>query len=55
MESKFEIPITIKMQVDEATAVGCLKIIEWYVNQTGKKIASIRQENGEVRLSYEPA
>lgn len=55
MESKIEIPIGVKMQVDESTAAGCLKIVEWYVNQTGKKVVSARQPNGEVQLNFERA
>lgn len=55
MKGKIEIPIAVKMNIDESTAAGCLKIVEWYVNQTGKKVVSFRQENGEVQLSYEPA
>lgn len=52
MDKKIEIPITVKMQVDDATAAGCLKVVEWYVNQTGKSIDSVRQETGEVHLRY---
>lgn len=55
MTHKIEIPIAVKMQIDESTAAGCLKIVEWYVNQTGKKVAVTRDEDGEVKLSYESA
>lgn len=55
MKQSIEIPINVKMCVDESTASGCLKIVEWYINQNGKNIVTNQLESGEVQLSYEPA
>lgn len=49
------ITIKIKLDVDTDTAEACLKIVEMYLNQTGKNIHKTVTETGEVQLSYELA
>lgn len=54
MTDGIEIPVNIKMCVDESTAEGCLKIVEMYVNSTGRNVIADKRESGEVSFSYEP-
>lgn len=55
MAQNIEIPVNIKMCVDESTAEGCLKIVEMFVNSTGRNVIANKRENGEVSFRYEPA
>ena len=55
MAQSIDIPVNIKMCVDESTANGCLKVVEMYLNQTGGSIRFDKNKNGEVTLEYEPA
>lgn len=55
MKQSIEVPVNIKMCVDESTAQGCLKIVEMFVNSTGRNVIADKRENGEVSFSYEPA
>lgn len=56
MKQHLEIPINVKMVVDESTAQGCLKIVEIYLNGNADlHLKAVTKETGEVELSYEPA
>lgn len=55
MGQHIEIPINVKMVVDESTAQGCLKIVEIYLNNNvDLHLKAVRKLTGEVELSYEP-
>lgn len=54
MEKVLEIPMRIKMCVDESTAAGCLKIVEMYVNSSGKNVVIEKKEDGRLEFKYEP-
>lgn len=55
MGQTIEIPINVKMMVDESTAQGCLKIVEIYLNgNVDLHLKAVTKETGEVELSYEP-
>lgn len=55
MAQSIEVPVYIKMCVDESTASGCLKIVEMYVNSTGRNVIVEKKENGRLEFSYESA
>ena len=54
MGKSIEIPVHIKMCVDESTASGCLKIVEMYVNSSGRNVVVEKKEDGRLEFSYEP-
>lgn len=49
------IPVSVKMEVDESTAAGCLKIVEMFVNATGRNVIVEKKEDGRLEFNYEPA
>lgn len=55
MKQNLEIPISMKMTVDEGTAKCCLKIVELYLNGNADLyLKTVTKETGELELSYEP-
>lgn len=48
-----DVPVKIKMCVDESTAAGCLKIVEMYLNSSDKKIKVEKKPDGGLELNYE--
>lgn len=52
--AEIKIPVSVKMEVDESTANGCLKIVELFVNATGRNVCVKKMEDGRLEFSYEP-
>lgn len=53
MAKDVTIEVKARMTVDRSTAEGCLKLVELYVNQTGKNVIVRKTETGELEFSYE--
>lgn len=53
IQTDMNVNVNIRMCPDHSTAESCLKIVELYLNATGKKIGIHRKYNGEIRLTYE--
>ncbi len=49
------VEVKAKMTVDRRTAESCLKLVEMYVNDTGKNVIVHKTDTGELEFSYEPA
>lgn len=45
--------VNVQMNIDESTAQACLKLVQMYVNQTGRHVIVHMQENGEEVFSFE--
>ena len=48
------IEVKAKLTVDRATAEGCLKMVELYVNSNSVNVVAEKSENGELKFYYEP-
>jgi len=49
------IEVKAKLNVDETTANGCLKLVEAYLNNHEEiRLIYDKRENGETELRYEP-
>ena len=51
--SEITVDVKANLTVDRGTAEGCLKLVELYVNQTGKRIIGEREEDGTDSFHFE--
>ena len=50
---KITIEVKAKLSVDENTANTCLRLVELFVNETGRNILVDKKENGELSFRFE--
>ena len=55
MMASLEVPIEIKMSVDEDTANACLKIVEIYANNNHANVVCEKNPDGSLSFRYELA
>ena len=48
-----EVTVHIKTQIDEKDALACLRVVEMYMNDTGKGVIGERIGDGTVRLRFD--
>lgn len=53
--ASLEVPIEIKLSVDEDTANACLKIVEIYVNNNHANVVCEKNPDGSLSYRYELA
>ena len=51
--NEITVGVSVQMNIDESTAQACLKLVQMYVNQTGRHVIVHRQENGEEVFNFE--
>lgn len=51
-DNSIDVTVHIKTEIDEKDALACLRVVEMYLNDTGKDVFGERGSDGTVRLRF---